>query len=163
MPETHHKSRVTNHASRGDEQWMRRALELAERAQAAGEVPIGAVVVMGDQALGSGWNSPIGACDPTSHAEIVALRAAARSKGNYRLPGSTLYVTLEPCAMCAGAIVQARVARVVYGAPDPKAGAAGSVLQVLGSGLLNHRPQITGGVLAEEASRMLTRFFRERR
>ena len=128
--------------------WMARAIDLARAAQAQGEVPVGAVLVVGDHVLGEGYNQPIGACDPTAHAEIVALRAAASLAANYRLPGSTLYVTLEPCAMCAGAIVQARVARVVFGARDPRAGAAGSVFHVLGEARLNHRPAVHEGILA---------------
>jgi len=111
-----------------DEYWMRRALTLAQCAAAAGEVPVGAVLVLGDEAISEGWNQPIGSCDPTAHAEIVVLRAAALRLGNYRLIGSTLYVTLEPCAMCAGAMVHARVMRVVFGTGDPRAGAAGTVL-----------------------------------
>ena len=142
---------------------MTRAIELARAAEAEGEVPVGAILVAGDSVLGEGYNRPIGACDPTAHAEIVALRAAASQAANYRLPGSTLYVTLEPCAMCAGAIVQARVGRVVFGARDPRAGAAGSVFQVFGEARLNHRPAVTEGVLAERCSLLLTEFFRRRR
>jgi tRNA(adenine34) deaminase len=146
-----------------DQHWMARAIELALAAEAEGEVPVGAVLVAGEVALGEGYNRPIGACDPTAHAEIVALRAAASRLANYRLPGSTLYVTLEPCAMCAGAIVQARVERVVFGARDPRAGAAGSVFQVFGEARLNHRPQVTEGVMAERCGSLLTDFFRRRR
>jgi tRNA(adenine34) deaminase len=142
---------------------MRRALDLARRAAAAGEVPVGAVLVVGDEALGEGWNQPIGACDPTAHAEIVALRAAAARIGNYRLPGSTLYVTLEPCPMCAGAMVHARVARVVFGAADPRAGAAGTAFALLQAAALNHRAEVTGGMLAEECGMLLREFFRTRR
>jgi tRNA(adenine34) deaminase len=142
---------------------MRRALDLARRAAAAGEVPVGAVLVVGDEALGEGWNQPIGACDPTAHAEIVALRAAAARIGNYRLPGSTLYVTLEPCPMCAGAMVHARVARVVFGAADPRAGAAGTAFDLLQAAALNHRAEVTGGMLAEECGMLLREFFRTRR
>lgn len=142
---------------------MERAIALAQAAGNEGEVPVGALLVAGDRVLGEGYNRPIGACDPTAHAEIVALRAAAVSTANYRLPGSTLYVTLEPCAMCAGAIVQARVARVVFGARDPRAGAAGSVFQVLGEARLNHRPAVTEGLLAERCGQLLTDFFRQRR
>jgi tRNA(adenine34) deaminase len=142
---------------------MRRALELARRAAAAGEVPVGAVLVVDDEILGEGWNQPIGACDPTAHAEVVALRAAAARVGNYRLPGSTLYVTLEPCPMCAGALVHARVARVVFGAADPRAGAAGSVFNLLQSPALNHRAEVTEGILAEECGTLLREFFRIRR
>jgi tRNA(adenine34) deaminase len=142
---------------------MRRALALARRAEAAGEVPVGAVVVQNGEVIGEGWNQPIRAHDPSAHAEMVAMRAAAAHLRNYRLPGTTLYVTLEPCAMCAGAIVQARVGRVVFGAADPKAGAAGSVFQLLDSTALNHRPEITSGVLGEECGRLLKDFFRLRR
>ncbi|TVR59639.1 MAG: tRNA adenosine(34) deaminase TadA [Candidatus Competibacteraceae bacterium] len=142
---------------------MRQALALARRAAAAGEVPVGAVLVVGDEALGEGWNQPIGACDPTAHAEIVALRAAAARIGNYRLPGSTLYVTLEPCPMCAGAMVHARVARVVFGAADPRAGAAGTAFNLLQAAALNHRAEVTGGMLAEECGTLLREFFRTRR
>jgi tRNA(adenine34) deaminase len=146
-----------------DEAWMRRALALARCAAAAGEVPVGAVLVLDDEVVGEGWNRPIGACDPTAHAEVVALRAAATRLGNYRLTGSTLYVTLEPCAMCAGAMIQARVARVVFGAPDPRAGAAGSVFNVLQAEALNHCAEIAGGVLAEPCGALLRDFFRARR
>lgn len=142
---------------------MRRALELARHAEAAGEVPVGALVVLNDDIVGEGWNQPIVSHDPTAHAEIVALRAAAAHRENYRLSGAVLYVTLEPCTMCAGAIVQARLARVVYGAADPKAGAAGSVFNMLESSSLNHRAQVTGGVLGEECGAILRRFFESRR
>ena len=133
-----------------DDLWMRRALELAGTAQEAGEVPVGAVVVADDTELGCGWNSPIGSGDPSAHAEINAIRAACARAGNYRLPDATLYVTLEPCIMCAGAVVQARLARVVFGAHEPRSGAAGSVFDVFGEVRLNHRPVCEGGVLAEE-------------
>lgn len=146
-----------------DEKWMRRALGLARHAEAAGEVPVGAVVVLNNEIIGEGWNRPIVSHDPTAHAEIVALRAAAQHAKNYRLPGAVLYVTLEPCAMCAGAIVHARIARVVYGAADPKTGAAGSVFNLLDSSVLNHRSQLTSGVLAEECGQMLRGFFEARR
>ena len=146
-----------------DEKWMRRALELARHAGEAGEVPVGALVVLNGEVIGEGWNQPIVSHDPTAHAEVVALRAAAERMKNYRLPGTILYVTLEPCAMCAGAIVQARVARVVYGAADPKAGAAGSVFSLLQSTSLNHRAEVTGGVLAEECGRDLREFFQAKR
>lgn len=146
-----------------DEYWMRRALALAQCAAEAGEVPVGAVLVLGGEALGEGWNRPISACDPTAHAEIVALRAAAARLGNYRLVNSTLYVTLEPCAMCAGAMIQARVGRVVFGATDPRAGAAGSVFNVLQSELLNHRAALESGILAEDCGAILRDFFRARR
>ena len=147
-----------------DERFMRRALELARNAEVEGEVPVGALVVVDGVIVGEGWNRPIGSCDPTAHAEIVALRAAGKQLDNYRLPGSTLYVTLEPCPMCASAIVHARVARVVYGAPDPRAGAAGSVFDLLPSDArFNHRTACAGGVLAEESGAMLRAFFRARR
>ena len=144
---------------------MRRALELAQSAEGAGEVPVGAVLVASDgQIIGEGWNRPIGAHDPTAHAEIVALRAAANAAGNYRLPGTTLYVTLEPCPMCAGAIVHARVERVVFATSDPRSGAAGSVFDLLPSDeRFNHYTRCEGGVLAEESADMLRRFFRARR
>jgi len=142
---------------------MARAIELARVAESQGEVPVGAVLVRDDVLLAEGYNRPISACDPTAHAEVVALRAAAAQAGNYRLPGSTLYVTLEPCAMCAGAIVQARVARVVFGARDPRAGAAGSVFQVFGEARLNHRPVVVEGILAENCGALLSDFFRRRR
>lgn len=146
-----------------DSGFMQRALELARRAQAEGEVPVGAVLVLDGAVLAEGWNRPIAAHDPTAHAEIVTLRAGATRLKNYRLPNTTLYVTLEPCAMCAGAIVQARVGRVVYGASDPQAGAAGSVYNVLQSEALNHRAVVTRGVLAEACAEQLRTFFRERR
>ncbi|HEY4147186.1 tRNA adenosine(34) deaminase TadA [Pinirhizobacter sp.] len=147
-----------------DETWMRRALALAEHARdAEGEVPVGAVLVLNDEAVGEGWNRNIGSHDPTAHAEIEALRSAGRKLANYRIPDSTLYVTLEPCAMCAMAIVHARVARVVYGATDPKTGAAGSVFDTLVSERHNHRVTVEGGLMAEEASSMLREFFRSRR
>lgn len=142
---------------------MQRAMKLAERAQAEGEVPVGAVVVFDNEILGEGWNRPIAARDPSAHAEINALRAAAMHLGNYRLPGSTLYVTLEPCVMCAGAIIHARVARVLYGASDPKSGAAGSAFSILGTDRLNHQVVVTGGVLQQECSSILQNFFRSRR
>jgi len=142
---------------------MRRALELAECAEAQGEVPIGAVLVRAGEVLGEGWNQPIAAHDPTAHAEILALRAGAARAQNYRLPETTLYVTLEPCPMCAGTIVHARVARVVYGAPDPIAGAAGTVYNLLQSQTLNHRTHVTGLVLAEACGERLRAFFRARR
>lgn len=142
---------------------MRRALALARHAEAADEVPVGALIVRGDEVIGEGWNQPIAAHDPTAHAEIVALRAAAMRVKNYRLPDAVLYVTLEPCSMCAGAIVQARIARVVYGAADPKSGAAGSVVNLLDSPVLNHRAQITGGLLADECGRQLAVFFQGKR
>ena len=146
-----------------DEYWMRRALNLAERAQADGEVPVGAVVVKDDECIGEGWNQPISTRDPSAHAEITALRAAAGRTENYRLPGTTLYVTLEPCAMCAGAIILARVSRLVYAAADPRSGAAGSVFNILQSEQLNHRVDLTAGVLELEAAALLQTFFKTRR
>ncbi|MDE0514039.1 MAG: tRNA adenosine(34) deaminase TadA [Gammaproteobacteria bacterium] len=146
-----------------DDYWMRRALDLAERARSEGEVPVGAVLVMEDDCIGEGWNRPISARDPTAHAEIGALRAGAAHMGNYRLPGATLYVTLEPCAMCAGAIILARLKRLVYAAADPKAGAAGSVFNILQSSQLNHRVELASGILEQEAAMLLQTFFRERR
>ncbi len=146
------------------EHWMRRALELARRADAEGEVPVGAVLVRGDEVLGEGWNRPIGLSDPTAHAEIQALRAATARVGNYRLPKDTiLYVTLEPCPMCAGALVHARVGEVVFGAADPRTGAAGSVFNLLDSPELNHRARVIAGVLEPECSDALKNFFRARR
>jgi len=146
-----------------DEKWMTRALELARQGEAAGEVPVGAVLVRDGAVLAEAWNQPIGSHDPTAHAEIVALRAAARKLGNYRLPATTLYVTLEPCAMCAGAMIHARVARLVFGAPDPLAGAAGSVFNLLQSPRLNHRVEIAGGVQEAECAGRLKDFFQARR
>lgn len=146
-----------------DEQYMRRALALARQAAAEGEVPVGAVLVRDGEIIGEGWNRPIGACDPTAHAEMVALRDAAARIGNYRLPGSTLYVTIEPCAMCAGAMVHARVARVVYGAMEPKAGVAASNLQLFDAPHFNHRVCCAGGVLQPECSALISEFFRARR
>lgn len=146
-----------------DVAWMERALTLAEAARAEGEVPVGALVVRDGEVLGEGWNRPVGSGDPTAHAEIVALRTAAAAVGNYRLTGATLYVTLEPCAMCAGALIHARIARLVFGAREPRSGAVRSILEVLDAPELNHRVQVTEGVLAEVASRRLTDFFRARR
>lgn len=142
---------------------MRRALELAREAASVGEVPVGALIVAGGKILSEGWNRPISSNDPTAHAEIVVLRSAAQNAQNYRLTGATLYVTLEPCPMCAGAIVHARIARVVFGATDPLAGAAGSVTNVFAIPSLNHHPEVAGGVLAEECGAMLKEFFRARR
>ena len=146
-----------------DERYLERALALAEAAAREGEVPVGAVIVCDGAVIGEGWNRPISSSDPTAHAEIVALRAAAAGRRNYRLPGAILYVTLEPCAMCSGALIHARVARVVFGAFDPKTGAAGSTLDVLNTELLNHRVEIRGGVLAEVAAAQLQAFFKARR
>jgi len=147
-----------------DELHMRRALQLAAHARdAEDEVPVGAVLVLEGDIVGLGWNRNITLHDPTAHAEIMALRAAGEKLANYRISGATLYVTLEPCAMCAMALVHARIGRVVYGATDPKTGAAGSVFDTLISDRHNHRIQVEGGLLAEESSRLLRDFFRSRR
>lgn len=146
-----------------DADFMREAQALAACAAAAGEVPVGAVVVKDGEIVGGGWNRPIGANDPTAHAEIVALREAAARLGNYRLPGCELYVTLEPCAMCVGAMLHARLARVVFGASDPKTGACGGAVALSGEARLNHHTAFEGGVLAEECGELLRRFFAERR
>ncbi len=146
-----------------DELWMEEALREAARAQASGEVPIGAVVVHEGKIIGRGWNRPTFECDPTAHAEIIALRGAGLEIGNYRLTGCELFVTLEPCAMCAGAMTHARIRRLIYAAKDPKAGAVESVLQVLNHPALNHQVEVTSGVLAGRAMEMLQAFFRERR
>jgi len=146
-----------------DEHWMQRALSLAVRAEKAGEVPVGAVLVLDNQIIGEGWNHPIKAHDPSAHAEILALRKGAKRQQNYRLVGATLYVTLEPCAMCAGAMIHARIHRLVFGASDPKTGAAGSVLNLLQEPRLNHKVNFKGGMLAEESGELLREFFRKRR
>lgn len=145
------------------EEWMRRALALADRAANEGEVPVGAVVVRDGVLLGEGWNQMISAQDPTAHAEIVALRDAARVAGNYRLPGTTLYVTLEPCAMCAGALVHARVASLVFGANEPRAGVVSSAARLLEAQWFNHQVSWQGGVLAAESATRLQAFFQARR
>lgn len=142
---------------------MQHALRLAQRAAAEGEVPVGAVVVRDGVILGEGWNQPVQRHDPSAHAEIIALRAAATAAGNYRLNGCTLYVTLEPCIMCAGAMTHARIQRLVFGAPDPKAGAVNAVYDVISQPRLNHRVDWTGGVLEADCARLLREFFRERR
>jgi tRNA(adenine34) deaminase len=145
------------------EKFMREALALAARAAEAGEVPVGAVVVRDGAIIGRGSNRPISGNDPTAHAEVVALREAAALEGNYRLPGCELYVTLEPCAMCVGAMVHARIQRVVYGATDPKTGACGSIMDLPALAAFNHHARFEGGMLAEECGGMLKRFFAERR
>ena len=150
-------------ATYGDRDFMRQAIELAQRASAAGEVPVGALITQRDKVVGVGWNQPIGGHDPTAHAEIVALRTAASNLDSYRLNGCTLYVTLEPCTMCAAAMVQARLERVVFGAWDQQFGAAGSALNILNSPVMNHRVDAFGGVLAEECSALLAAFFAKRR
>ncbi|HUS25422.1 MAG TPA: tRNA adenosine(34) deaminase TadA [Candidatus Binatia bacterium] len=146
-----------------DERWMRHAIKLAQQAAAQGEVPVGAVLVENNELVAEGFNQPIASHDPTAHAEVVAMRAAAASRENYRLGGLTLYVTLEPCVMCAGAMIHARVARLVYGAPDPKAGGVQSVYDLIAKPRLNHRIEWTGGVLAPECGALLQHFFQERR
>lgn len=146
-----------------DADWMRHALALAARAEAEGEVPVGALVVRDDELLGEGWNRPVALCDPTAHAEIVALRQAAEKAGDYRLGGATLYVTLEPCPMCAAAAAHARIARLVFGAWDPRQGAAGSVFNLVTADAMNHRIDAYGGVLSEECGALLKRFFATRR
>lgn len=142
---------------------MRQALQLAARAEQMGEVPVGALVVRDGRVLGEGWNQPIATRDPTAHAEILALRHAAAAVGDYRLGGATLYVTLEPCPMCAAAIAHARIARLVFGAWDPRQGAAGSVFDLVASEAMNHRVDAFGGVLSEECGALLRRFFAGRR
>lgn len=151
---------ATPHA---DEQWMRQALRLAVRAQQAGEVPVGAVLVKDGRLVAEGWNRPIGGHDPTAHAEVVALRAGAAAIGNYRVVGTILYVTLEPCVMCAGALIHARVDRLVYGAGDPKSGAAGGAINLFDAPFVNHRVRHQGGVLATECGALLSAFFKSRR
>lgn len=146
-----------------DADYMNMALELARQAAALGEVPVGAVVVRDDEVIGRGFNRPIGGHDPSAHAEIAALRDAGQQVGNYRLPGATLYVTLEPCTMCIGAMFHARIARVVFGARDPKTGAAGSVLDLFAESRLNHHASVEGGVLATECGAVLSSFFAARR
>ena len=146
-----------------DEDWMRHALTLAKKAAELDEVPVGAVLVKDDQLLAEGWNQPISHNDPTAHAEIMAIRKASRIIENYRLPGSTLYVTIEPCSMCAGAIVHARISRVVFGAFEPRAGAAGSVINLLQNEQFNHQVEITSGLLTEECGQILKDFFAQKR
>jgi len=148
---------------KADTDYMLAALEEAGKAQAAGEVPVGAVVVKDGEIVGSGFNAPISRHDPTAHAEIQALRDAAAKFGNYRLPGCELYVTLEPCAMCVGAILHARIAHLIYGAADPKTGACGSVIDLFAEPRLNHHARLTAGIMAEECGALLRDFFAERR
>ncbi len=161
--------RETNEAVESSEQmpddwyWMEQAFRLAERAALAGEVPVGAVLVRDGELIGSGWNQPIDSCDPSAHAEIVALRNAASNVENYRLPDTTLYVTIEPCAMCAGAMLHARVARLVFGAPEPRNGAIISQLKILENSQLTHQIEWQAGVMAEECKRLIQNFFRARR
>jgi tRNA(adenine34) deaminase len=146
-----------------DEHWMQRALQLAHEAEAAGEVPVGAVIVFNGELIAEGWNQPIRSSDPTAHAEIMALRAAGRKLGNYRLLDAELYVTLEPCPMCVGAMLHARVKRVIYAATDPKTGALGGAYDLLNSVSHNHSFKVTKGILEEQSRKMLQEFFRNRR
>ncbi|MDH5407991.1 MAG: tRNA adenosine(34) deaminase TadA [Gammaproteobacteria bacterium] len=143
--------------------WMQRAYELAQRGAAEGEVPVGAVLVRNDEVIAEGWNRPISANDPTAHAEVNVLRAAAQQIGNYRLLNTTLYVTLEPCVMCAGALIHSRVSRLVYAAKEPRTGAVESVFDVLQDERHNHRVEVTSGVMAEECANLLQEFFRQKR
>lgn len=151
------------HPQERDEAFMRRAMDQARNAWVLGEVPVGAVIVRGTEIIATGFNHPIGSTDPTAHAEIRALRAAGELLRNYRLNHCSLYVTLEPCAMCAGAIQHARIAELVYGAPDPKTGACGSVVDLFAEPRLNHHARVRGGILAEECGQLLVDFFAERR
>ena len=146
-----------------DRQFMQQALDQAKLAANAGEVPVGAVLVRDGQIISTGFNQPIANSDPSAHAEMMALRTAAQNESNYRLPGTTLYVTLEPCTMCAGAMLHARVERVVFGAADPKTGAAGSVLNVFSEKQINHQTQVEGGIMGEECGQILRDFFKDRR
>jgi len=146
-----------------DTRWMQRALELARHAEAEGEVPVGAVIVLDGQIIGEGWNQPISSQDSTAHAEIMALRQACQTMENYRLPGADIFVTLEPCVMCAGALVHARIRRLVYATAEPKTGAAGSCVDVFSLPNLNHRVELDPGLLANESSQLLRHFFRSRR
>jgi tRNA(adenine34) deaminase len=146
-----------------DRQFMQQALDQAKLAAIAGEVPVGAVLVREGKVISTGFNKPITNSDPSAHAEMMAIRAAAQDESNYRLPGTTLYVTLEPCTMCAGAMLHARVERVVFGATDPKTGAAGSVLNVFSEKQINHQTQVEGGIMSDECSQVLRDFFKERR
>jgi len=154
---------VTAQVSDPHTAWMRDAIELAQQAAQQGEVPVGALVVRDNQVIGRGYNCPISARDPTAHAELVALRDAAKNLGNYRLVNCTLYVTIEPCAMCAGAMLHARIQSLVYGAPEPKAGAVSSHLHLLSAPHLNHRVSVLGGVLQDECAGLMSDFFRGRR
>ena len=146
-----------------DEHWMQLALEQAQLAAANGEVPVGAVLVKDNRLIASGFNQPISSCDPSAHAEIVVLRAAAKMLSNYRLPDTTLYVTIEPCTMCIGAMIHARVKRLVFGAPEPRAGAVISAARLLEGTQFNHRIEVAGGVLAESGAAVMQKFFRDKR
>ncbi|QWD66782.1 tRNA adenosine(34) deaminase TadA [Polynucleobacter sp. MWH-Aus1W21] len=146
-----------------DQQYMRMAIEQAQLAAQSGEVPVGAILVKDGQVISKAFNKPIANHDPSAHAEMLALREAALAQENYRIPDSTLYVTLEPCAMCSGAMLHARIGRVVYGAPDPKTGAAGSVLDIFASKQINHQTSVEGGIMSEECGQLLRDFFKGRR
>ncbi|WP_284452155.1 tRNA adenosine(34) deaminase TadA [Methylophaga thalassica] len=149
--------------SEKDHYWMQKALALARNAEAQGEVPVGAIIVLDDQIIGQGWNQPIASQDATAHAEIVALRQACQTMQNYRLPGSEIYITLEPCMMCAGALVHARIARCIYATAEPKTGAAGSCIDAFALPNLNHQVECTANVLKEESSQLIKNFFKARR
>ncbi len=146
-----------------DKEWMAHALELAERSRLEGEVPVGALIVKDDALIAEGWNQPIDKHDATAHAEVMAIRAAGRELKNYRITGTTLYVTLEPCTMCAGAIIHARIARVVFGATDPRTGSAGSVIDIFSKDYHNHRVEVTSGIMQVQCGQILKTFFKERR
>ena len=161
--QTHEKRHLSTNDRPTDRYWMEQALDLALHGESRDEVPVGAVVVLDDVMAGEGWNQPIGRHDPTAHAEVMALRAAGERLGNYRLPGATIYVTLEPCLMCVGAIIHARIARLVYGATDPKGGAVCSLCRGFELPGLNHRVEVAGGVMADACGEALRRFFRARR
>ena len=146
-----------------DKDWMQHAFELAKKAEAQDEVPVGAIIVYEDRVIGEGWNQPITSNDPTAHAEVMALRDAGGKIGNYRLPNATIYVTLEPCTMCAGAIIHARLSRLVYAADDPKTGACGSIFNLLQTEELNHKVDIEKGVMEEECQSLIRSFFNQKR
>lgn len=162
-PNTDNSSTENENMLMEDRRWMQRALQLAQQAEALQEVPVGALIVLNGQVIGEGWNQPISGCDPTAHAEIMALRSAAKHQQNYRLPEATLYVTIEPCTMCAGAIVHSRVKRVVFAASEPKAGAVVSNGSVFDRPEMNHRVEYSAGVCEAEASAMIQAFFKRRR
>ena len=153
----------TDHTNSNHEKWMLHALKLAERSREEGEVRVGAVIVNDNELVAEGWNQPIDKHDPTAHAEIMAIRAAGKALNNYRLPETTLYVTLEPCTMCAGAIIHARIANVIFGAPDPRTGSAGSAINIFTGDYHNHQVNVDGGLMREECGQILKDFFRERR
>lgn len=162
----HDSGRLTSVAdvnSDEHQKWMEHALMLAERSRAEGEVPVGAVIVKAGELVAEGWNRPIDTRDATAHAEIMAIRNAGHRLNNYRLPGTTLYVTLEPCTMCAGAIIHARISTLVFGAPDPRTGTAGSAIDLFSQSYHNHRVNVSGGIMREECGQILKTFFKERR